>query len=221
MAKYRKVSSRIQNDAKFRELSDRGKLLFFLLLTHPNMTSLGAMRATEQGLAAEFGWPLEGFREAFREGFEKGLWEADFGACIVAFPNFIKYNRPESANVVKAWAKAVDLLPECALKILVIQRAKAFAEALPEAFGKAFREAFAKSMPYPEPEQEPEPEPDIGQLELNKLTSSRDGKIDFRTLPSQISAECAQNFIDHRIASDKPLTQHSFELAMSAAVMAD
>lgn len=46
MARYRKIDSRIWNDAKFRELSDNGKLVFLMLLTHPSMTSLGAMRAT-------------------------------------------------------------------------------------------------------------------------------------------------------------------------------
>jgi hypothetical protein len=59
MSQYRKVDTRIWNDAQFCGLSDDGKLVFLLLLTHPNMTSLGAMRATLAGLAEEIGWEPE------------------------------------------------------------------------------------------------------------------------------------------------------------------
>ena len=52
MARYRKISPCIWNDAKVRGLSDKGKLTLFLLLTHPNMTSLGALRANLPGLPA-------------------------------------------------------------------------------------------------------------------------------------------------------------------------
>ncbi len=44
MGRYRKVETRIWNDATFRSLSDDGKLLFLFVLTHPSQTSLGAMR---------------------------------------------------------------------------------------------------------------------------------------------------------------------------------
>ena len=120
MARYRKIDSRVWNDAKFRSLSDNAKLVFVMLLTHPNMTALGAMRATVSGLAEELGWETEAFREAFQEASAKGMAEHDPKACFVALPNFLKYNGPESPNVVKAWASALDLLPECALKNQVV-----------------------------------------------------------------------------------------------------
>src|SRR5581483_167066 len=142
MARYRKVDSRIWNDAKFRGLSNDGKLVFFLLLTHPHMTALGAMRATREGLAAEMGWQAEAFREAFLEVFQKGMVEYDEKACLMALPNFLKYNPPESPNVVKAWSSALDLLPECELKGFVIQRCKAFLEGMGKAFREALPEAF-------------------------------------------------------------------------------
>jgi hypothetical protein len=82
----------------------------------------------------------------------------DRKACLIALPNFIKYNQPESPNVVKAWANSLDLLPECDLKNDVISLSanalkgysKAFREALPEAFLKT----YPKSMPNQEQEQE-------------------------------------------------------------------
>lgn len=162
MARYRKIDPRIWNDAKFRDLSDRGKLAFLFALTHPHMTAIGSMRATESGLAEELGWPLEAFREAFGEALSKGMAKHDRRASLLVLPNFLKYNAPESPNVVKAWASSLDMLPECTLKDELIQLVKAFAEALPEAFSKAlpeaFAKAFAKGMPYQEQEQEQEQE---------------------------------------------------------------
>lgn len=156
MAKYRKVDSRIWNDAKFRELSDSGKLVLFFVLTHPNMTALGAMRHTIPGMAAELGWSTEAFREAFGEACQKGIVKHDEKASFVWLPNFIKYNPPESPNVVKAWTTAVDLLPECALLEQLIQHVKEFLKGFAEGFQKAFGKSLAKSMPNQEQEQEQE-----------------------------------------------------------------
>ncbi|WP_321340955.1 hypothetical protein [Breoghania sp.] len=171
MGRYRKIDVRIWNDEKFRELSDFGQLAFLFILTHPNMTALGAMRATLPGLAAEKGWNEKAFRKAFGEASGRGMVEHDERASIIALPNFLKYNQPESPNVVKAWEKALDLIPESELKILTIQRAQAFAigksegyaKALPEAFTEAFVEGARKSMRKQEQEQEPEQEPEPEQ----------------------------------------------------------
>jgi hypothetical protein len=160
---YRKIDTRMWNDEKFCGLSDDGKLVFIFVMTHPNMTALGAMRATLPGLAAELGWLPERFREGFQEAFAKGMVEHDEKANFVALPNFLKYNPPESPNVVKAWAKCLDLLPECPLKAQVFHRAKGLVKAKGKAFLEAFPkdilEAFAKGMPYQEQEQEQEQEP--------------------------------------------------------------
>lgn len=156
MAHYRKIDTRIWNDAKFRGLSDAGKLCFIFVLTHPHLTALGAMRATVAGLAEELGWKPEAFREAFREALSKGLLKHDPKACFVWVPNFLKYNGPESPNVVRSWVSALDLLPECNLKSELLQHVKDFTEGLTEGFQKALPEAFAKGMPYQEQEQEQE-----------------------------------------------------------------
>ncbi len=71
--RYRKVSTQIWNDEKFRGMSDDGQMVFLFLLTHPHMTSLGAMRATIPGLAAEKGWTTERLSEGFREGCSRGI----------------------------------------------------------------------------------------------------------------------------------------------------
>lgn len=158
MSHYRKIDPRIWNDAKFRRLTDAGKLAFLFLLTHPHMTAIGAMRASIPGLAAEIGWTAEAFREAFLEASQKGMAEHDEKASLMWLPNFIRYNPPESPNVVKAWANALDLLPECDLLTRVIAGTKASLEGKSEAFREALPEALSKAMPNQEQEQEQEQE---------------------------------------------------------------
>lgn len=164
MARYRKIDTRIWNDEKFRSLSDDGKLVFFFLLTHPHMTSIGAMRATLPGLAAEIGWDVERLSEAFAEALAKGMAKHDPAASMIWLPKFIRYNEPESPNVLKAWAGALDLLPECDLTREAIQSVKDFAEGLSkgfrEALPQAFRQPSRQPSLYPEQEQEQEQEPE-------------------------------------------------------------
>src|SRR5574338_361158 len=136
MGRYRKIDPRIWNDEKVSQLPKISQLSFLYVLTHPNMTALGAMRATIPGLAAELGVKAEAFREAFRVG----LLEADEKACFVGVPKFLKYNPPESINVVKAWGKSWDLIPECPLKTQLWQRVKDFLQGLPQGFADAFKE---------------------------------------------------------------------------------
>ena len=80
----------------------------------------------------------------------------DESASLIWLPNFLRYNPPESPNVVKAWSSALDLLPECALLNRVIAGAVAFAQGLNKGFAEALPEVFAKAMPYQEQEQEQE-----------------------------------------------------------------
>ncbi len=160
MARYRKVDPRIWNDAKFRSLSDSSKLIFFFLLTHPHMTAIGAMRSSAPGLAAEIGWSTEAFAEAFHEVTRKGMAEHDEKASLIWLPNFVRYNPPESPNVVKAWASALEMLPECSLLNRVVAGSVAFAQSLNKGFSEALPEAFSKGMPYQEQEQEQEQEQD-------------------------------------------------------------
>jgi len=142
MARYRKISTRIWNDEKFINLSDDGKFLFLFLLTHPHMTSLGAMRATPEGLASELKWSSERLSKAFREAITKGMVKSNNGACCIFLPNFLKHNQPESPNVIKSWRNALDDIPECSLKDEAIQQAKNVSSKM----SKAFQEAF-ESLP--------------------------------------------------------------------------
>ena len=84
MARYRKVHVCVWADAKFRALSSpnpNGQSLWLYLLTGPHTTQIpGLFTGGEAGLAEALGWPLEGFRKAFREVFSQGMVEADWKA---------------------------------------------------------------------------------------------------------------------------------------------
>lgn len=171
MAKYRKVETRIWNDEKFNSLSAYGKLSFLFILTHPHMTPLGAMRGTMEGLCSELNEvPLESFQEVFSKSFVKYSPKD----CFIILPNFLKYNSPESPNVVKSWVGSWENLPECELKVELLLCLKDYVEGLGkglgkgsvkdsnerfkkafnEAFGEAAAKAFPKGMPIQEQEQE-------------------------------------------------------------------
>jgi hypothetical protein len=177
MAHYRKVDSRIWTDEKFRSYSERGKLSFMFILTNPHTTMIGTLRGTLLGLASElhaatdrgsksgvlegFGEVLlEGYIKAFREAIEKGSLRYDQRAALLWLPNFVKYNPPESPNVVKAWPHAYDLVPECKLKHEVFQNLKGYIVGKGEAFRKAFEQGFGQPLPKTMPNQEQEQEQD-------------------------------------------------------------
>lgn len=158
MGVYRTIDTRIWNDGKFRKLSDKGKLVWFLLLTHPNQTPLGAFRATIEGLAAELGMDPKGFREGFAEAFAEGMVEADEKACCILIPKFTRYNKPANPNVVKSWVKHLDRIPECELlercKSLAYQTLTEMGEPFTKAFAEAFGKPFAEPFANPSPKQE-------------------------------------------------------------------
>ena len=168
MARYRKIDPRIWNDAKVRDMSERGKLVFLYVLTHPAMTMIGAMRASVPGLAAELPCPEKAFREAFLEALAKGILKHDASASMCWAPKFLHFNPPESPNVVRAWPDALQLIPECDLKDQLFLSLKGYTEGYTEGFRIAFKEAFAKGIPIQEQEQEQEQEQD-------KQTASRRG----------------------------------------------
>lgn len=137
MAKYRKIDPRIWNDAKFASLTHEGQRLFLYILTHPSMTSLGAFRATPEGLMSEIGINTlqsveqctgqctQHCKNTFDALLVQGLVKYDDTCKTVFAPNFIKYNPPENSNVVIGWTSALDQIPEGPLKLEALERAKA------------------------------------------------------------------------------------------------
>ena len=137
------------NEPRFRKLSKDCIFIYLSIMTHPLMTSMGCMRGSIPGLAAEASswFQPEGYRDAFLEAMREGLIEHDEKACFIALPMFFEWNRPESLNVIKSWEKLLDTLPRCDLQTAHFQRVTdyvsslgdAYREALPDAIGKACR----------------------------------------------------------------------------------
>lgn len=180
LGKYRKIYTRIWNDQKFNSLSDDGKLVFFQLLSHPHLTPIGAMRASMAGMASDLKWDEARYIKAFAEIISKNMVHHDAEAVFLWLPNFLKYNQPESPNVVKSWEQYLDYLPECELKDELIEQVNQFVANNSEAFQKALPEVFSKGMPNQEQEQEQEQkqeeknmsgEPDVHVL-LNQLNKT-------------------------------------------------
>lgn len=143
--RFRKISPSMWDDATFRELSPIppcGQGLWIYLLTNPDTTNIpGCYRSTEASMADILGWKLAGFRKAWRQVAGKGLARANWGARFVWVPNAIKYNLPESPNVVLSWRSAWSQLPDCDLKAEAWHTLNKAVGNLTESFRAAFREA--------------------------------------------------------------------------------
>lgn len=164
MARYRKVYVATWADDRFRRLSapqPNAQTLWFRLLTGPETANLpGLFVSGEAGLAEALGWPLKAFREAFTEVRTEGMAKADWTVRVVWVPKAIRYNEPESPNVVRSWRVPWSEIPDCDLKREAYGVLRAYCEGKGEGFSKAFREACGHPLANPEPEPKPEPEPE-------------------------------------------------------------
>src|SRR5437016_5770176 len=125
--RYRRVSGEFWLDSRVRALAhEDSRWEFLYVLTCPSMTSVGAMRATIAGLAAELGWSLKRFRRAMTPLVENGMLEVNEEAAFVGLPKFLKHNPPESPNVVRGWVKALGLVPDCPQKRALVARCRQY-----------------------------------------------------------------------------------------------
>ncbi|KAF1076240.1 hypothetical protein MKHDV_01261 [Halodesulfovibrio sp. MK-HDV] len=153
--RYRKISVCIWNDAKFLALSHDAKLVVFFMLTHQDLTQLGALRATIPGLACELGMKLETFGKAFEEVLHQGIVEYD-EKLLFWFPNFLKHNLPESPNVVKSWHYGYRQLPETPLRSEILLGVRELVATLTQGFREAFTCTFAEELAETCPNQRAE-----------------------------------------------------------------
>lgn len=137
MARYRKIDIRIWNDRKFRELDDKAKLAFFLVLTHPDTNQLGMLRSRSVALAMELGWHPDVMSDAITKLCQMGMLMVDDMAGFIFIPNFLKYNPPNGPNAVKGWAGLLDQMPECALLDHAVSSLKPFIDGLSDGLRNA------------------------------------------------------------------------------------
>lgn len=169
MARYRKIDVRMWNDRKFRELSDNAKLVFILLLTHPDTTQIGTIRTRVSNLADELGWQRDAMSRAIQEVTLNGMIDADEKAGLMVINNFLKYNAPSSPNAFKSWRELIDLMPECDLLDRHVASLKAFVDslstgmrnAIPNDLIDAIKDAILRVNEQPSRIQEQEQEQEI------------------------------------------------------------
>lgn len=120
MARHRKIDVGMWGDGKFRSLSSpapNAQTLWVYLLTGPHTTAApGLFSAGEASLSEAIGWSLRSFRRCFSELVEREMVRSDWSSRVVWIPRAVNYNPPESANVVRAWRKAIVEIPECELR---------------------------------------------------------------------------------------------------------
>ena len=180
--RYRTIDVRIWGDEKFRSLSalkPSGQGLFLYLLTNPNTNPIpGLYRAGAAAMSEELGWRLEVFKECFQEALEQGLVKADFNARLVFIPNAIKFNKPQSPNVVISWAASWDELPECELKNEAYHILKDFLKGLGDTYLKAFCKAIRKASRIQEHEHDHDQEEDQNQKSIGGIVDLHSGKLE-------------------------------------------
>ena len=174
MSRYRRIDTRFWNDEKVARLTPLGKLAFLFILTHPNMTAVGAMRGTLAGLAEELKIGVKPFREPFQERF----LAHDPDTHFIWARNFLKYNEPHNPNQVKSLLESVDLIPECRLKTQLLQELKRLLERL----GKPFLEPFTKRFGAGALIQDQDQDHDQDPLSPSSLSSTLPGTVP-RTRP--------------------------------------
>lgn len=138
------------NDAKVLALSrpqPNGLSLWVECLAGEQTDAIpGVFKIGEAAFAEQLRWPLKGFRKAFAEVSRQGMVKASWKDRLVWVPNALRYNVPESPNVIRHWEEPWRHLPECDLKTEIHKHFAAFFEALGEGFAKAFREALPESV---------------------------------------------------------------------------
>lgn len=202
MAKYRKIDVRIWNDIKFKALSDDGKLLFMLVMTHPGMTMVGAMRSHAASLSVELGWSFERLSKGLGELLSNGMLKYDETSFLIWLPNFLRYNKPENPNVVLAWSGVFELLPDCELKALVLLACESFIQTMGEGFRKAFERVTSGMAKTENREQragnrdkkggaQDAPSPPVEILKPEKPKPAAEGSVE------PTAAECSQAMFEY------------------------
>lgn len=148
MSRYRKVDVRVWGDEKFKKLSGlapSGQALWlFLLTTGESDVIPGVIARGRAALAEVLHWDDDEFNRAWAEVEKAGMAVADWGARLVWLPKAIEHNAPQSPNVVLAWERAWDELPECNLKRRIGESLGAFLKAKGSSFEAAWKRVVSR-----------------------------------------------------------------------------
>lgn len=138
MAEYSAISRNVQNEKAFRSLNNDAKFLYFLVRTHSNMTSIGAMRASIPGLASEYKWTEARLKKAMDALTKAGYAEIDDCASCLIITDWFNLHMPQNSKVAMGWARTLDRVPECELLYGHIENLLSLFESKKESFTQSF-----------------------------------------------------------------------------------
>ena len=121
MAYY--IDQRMWDDEKFLELDDASRVLFILLLTGPQRSSLpGLMRGTIISLSETLKRSMSDIELSMRRLEQSEMVILDRKARIICLPNAPKYAIPPTGRHLKGWWVAWTQLPDCSEKMAHVPR---------------------------------------------------------------------------------------------------
>lgn len=124
MTRYKKFDSYLWNDMRFSRLSNRAKLLFLYIVTHPQMTSIGAMKCSRAALKEELRIVEQiDFDNSFFDLLQLGYIKYDREHALLYVPCFTEMNIPETPAVIRSWTKLFEFLPVCKLLVEAFETA--------------------------------------------------------------------------------------------------
>lgn len=155
MGRYRKIEIGTWADSKFKALSKpqpNAQSLWIYLLTGPHTNSIpGVFVAGKATLSESLEWDFEVFGKVFQELLDAKMIRFDQKTRLVWIPNALKYNLPESPNVIRSWKAQIRELPESELLGDALYSIRNTIYGMGEGFQKAFVEAFGKDFPKASP----------------------------------------------------------------------
>lgn len=174
-------------------------------------------------MAELLAWPEKGFHQAFEEVLQLGMAKANFEAPLVFLPNAIRYNPPQSPNVVTAWAPAWEDVPECELK----QQIRKVLEGFIKGMGEAFQEAFERACPKPFANQEQLAVPGDGKQEQEnplilrappifpEQRCDRSAHTRSPEIPEWVPVEAWNGYLEMRRRKKEPLLGRALTIAIN------
>lgn len=162
---FRKVDSRLWDDAKFRRLTSDGRLLWLYLLTNPHAGSLGIYVISKATMADDLQWKLAKLERNLSELLAKGMAQYHEPTRTLLLPNYLKYNSGFSNSASKAAAmRQLKSLPNSPLIQPFIDLAKLYlnvSESLAPVFAFALEDTYAVEDTSPVSNESPKTHSDL------------------------------------------------------------
>jgi hypothetical protein len=235
MSFYSSIDRRINADEWFCALPHMAQLVWFRLLTGPHVTPVaGLWPASEPQLAHKFGMSIGAFRTAFSklagaDDKPTGKVYADWKAGVLWLPKSIHVpsNQPKNENVLRGWAKHIELVPECSLRDAAVTEiinwvtgmsgaGNRFPNGLPNTFPKPRKqlsEPFAKQLAEPLPEQSPRANQEQENEQEQEQSAARNTKpgtfaMHSEWVPTEITRKGLDVALIPRFAQDALIHAH-------------